>query len=342
MLIEDHLWLYVGKEKLVIFISEPPKENQLCLTRVLWCSFSPDGTRLATCTSEGFVKLWNVDTCQVYQRFRCNIGSSLSACWWSDKHLFVCHFSGVIPSLSRYPVDENFMIVITQVISMPVFPVVKESLPFSRILDFSEGYISFECGQTKPVTVVDVIKTEIPKIVVLPGICPMMSIAVSAGASFVLGSGYGCFLLWKRKNDADPTVYSVHVGYRNPYSPYLSGWCFNDDLKFAVSFSPGPQNFVSIDVVSKVCEASFVYDRFITSNHCIPAKLFSANKVLVLATSKLIEVFDFKSHQRLGSFLQRYLPPHSVIHAKLSPKGTILAVPTLTDDVDFLEIRFPT
>ena len=157
--IEDDLWLYTDKDKLIVFISEPPQENQLCLsslTTVLWCCFSPDGSQLATCTSDGFINLWNVGTTQVYQRFRSNIGSSSAACWLSEKYLFVCHFNEDIPSLSLYPVDENGMIIIHKMLSMPLCPVVKEFLPFSGILDFSEGYISFERSKTKPVKVVDV------------------------------------------------------------------------------------------------------------------------------------------------------------------------------------------
>ena len=340
--IGNNLWLFCDKGKLIIFISDPPKENQSCVTRILWCSFAPDGSRLATCTSDGFINLWDVDTSQVYQRFRSNIGTSSVACWWSRKYLFVCHFNEDIPSLALYPVGANFMIIVPEMLSMPLCPVVKKFLPFSGILDFSEGYISFMCGETEPVTVVDVIETEFPKIVVLPGISPMMNITVSTGASFVLGADYRCFILWKRK-EADPPEYNVHIGVVNPTLCYLSNWCFSDDLKFAVSFLATQQRFVLIDVDGRVCKDDVinVNGRLMSYYRCVPAKLFCTNGVIVLATSILIETFDLESRKSLGPPFQRDLPANSVIHSKLSPKGTILAVPTPTGDIDMFHVRHP-
>ena len=339
--IEDHLWLHVENGKLIVFISDPPKKNQSCLSLVLWCSFTSDGTRLATCTSEGFIQLWNVDTCLIYQRFRDNLGTSSAACWWSDKHLFVCRMHEGIPSLSRYPVDQNFTIVISQVVLMLPFPVEERFLPFSQILDFSEGYLSFECGKRKPVIVFNVVETEVPRILLLPDIRPMMGITVSSNASFVLGTGHGCFLLWKR-TEADPLRYDILYGFEISDLCYVSESCFNSDSTYAVSFLPERETFVVIDVDRRSCKASFINDRFIPSNHCMPAKLFCTNRLLILVTSKLIEFFELTGHKRLGRFFQRYYPANSICHAKLSPKGTILAIPTLNGDVDFFVIRHPT
>ena len=102
---------------------------------------------------------------------------------------------------------------------------------------------------------------------------------------------------------------------------------------------PAPQRFVFIDVDSGVCEDHVIDGRFILYYHCVPAKLFCTNRDLVLVTSKLIEMFDLKSFKSLGSSFQRHFPAQSVIHSKLSPKGTILAVPTLTGDMDFFRVR---
>ena len=338
--IEDDLWFYADEERLVLFTSEPSKENQSYLSRptlILWCSFSPDSTRLASCTSNGSINVWNVDTCQVYQRFRCSIGSSSAACWWSDKHLFVCNFNDEIPSLSKYPVDENLNIAIAQMLPMSLCPVVNQFLPFSGILDFSEGYISFECGEAKPVQVLDVNKMGKPKIVVLPEIRPKMSIAVSFGASFVLGTGYGCFFLWKR-NEADTTVYDIFKQFDYQWAFYeFIGCHFSDDSKFAVSFLPRMSHLLVIDL------AGFHKAYKIRSNSArdLPAKVFCTNKVVVLVTSKLIEIFDLKGCEFLGSSFQRHLIDNSVINPKLSPKGTVLALPTLTGDMEFFQIRHP-
>jgi WD40 repeat protein len=328
--IEDHHWLYVDQAKLIVLISEPHRKKQI----VLWCSFSSDGTRLATCTSEGFIQLWNVDTCQVSQSFRDNIGTSSAACWWSNEQLLVCHFEDGIPSLSRYPFDENFTV--PQVISVPLFPVVKTFLPFWGILDFSEGCITFDCGPERPVKVLDVIRTEGPEIVVLPGLMPMMSITVSTGASYILGTAACSILLWRR--NATDSRYGVLTGFQSSSPCHLSGSCFSRDSRYAVSFAPARQRFVFIDVVNRTWHEGHIEDRLIPPRHCTPAKLFCTNGLIILVTSNLIEFFQFADQKCRERFFQRYFPPNSVCHAKLSPKGNVLAVP-VNGDMEFFTIH---
>ncbi|CAB4010885.1 E3 ubiquitin- ligase DZIP3, partial [Paramuricea clavata] len=336
--IKDDLWLYGDEYNLIIYITVPPKENQSCLSRptlVLWCSFSPDGTRLASCTSDGFIDLWYVDTSQVYQHFRSNIGTSSAACWWSEKYLFVCHIRDGIPSLSLYPVDEHFNILITEMLLIPLCSLVNDFLPFSGILDFSEGYISFGCGETKPVKVIDVNKMDYPKIVFLPGMEPMMSIAVSTGASLILGNDGSNLTIWKR-NEAVPALYDIPTVYRfeNPFFSF-SGCCFSEDSKFVVSFVPNLLTMSFFDVDTDVCvtkmigdgcdidvrETEVIGEGFFSMFADATAEVFSTNKVTVLVTSNLIKIFDMKSR----SSFHWHLTDNSVIHSKLSPKGNILA-----------------
>ena len=115
--LDDESWLYVDEKKLVVYSAVSPKEGEGYLPRpacVLWCSFSPDGSRLATCTSDGFINLWNVDTCQIYHRFKSNIETSSAACWWSSDYLFVFWLTDATPSLIKYPVDEEGKIAVSQ------------------------------------------------------------------------------------------------------------------------------------------------------------------------------------------------------------------------------------
>ena len=59
-MINDNLWLVAGNESLFVGSFEQPDESHLCLSlpnAVVWCSFSPDGTRIATYTSDGFINL---------------------------------------------------------------------------------------------------------------------------------------------------------------------------------------------------------------------------------------------------------------------------------------------
>ena len=349
--IENDHWLYGDEGKLVVFSS---KENQSSSSHpacVFWSSFSPDGTRLATCTSDGFINMWNVDTSHVYQRFRNNIETSLSACWWSDKYLFVCHVIDTGPSLSRYPVDKTLKIVTNEKQPVPLCSVNNEFLPFSGFLDFSEGYLSFECGRTKPVKVINVKKLGHPEIVVLPGIKSMMSIAISPHASFVLGAGEGCYFLWK-KNETSPSVYNVFVWFDSlsPGMQWLGGivgmcinyeCCFSNDSKFAlVCYKTFEQRLlVVIDVETGIMAIDETRDSETRNLSVSFLKVFCTNTVVIHLTSKMIEIFDLGNWNLLESSFQRHLTEDFVIHSKLSPTGTVLAVPTVTGDMEFLHLR---
>ena len=352
--IKDDLWLYGGEFNLIVYVTVPPKKNQSCLSRptlVLWCSFSLDGTRLASCTSDGFIDLWYVDTSQVYQQFRSNIGTLSAACWWSEKYLFVCHIKDGIPCLSLYPVDENLNILTAEMLPVPLCSLLNEFLPFSGILDFSGGYISFRCGEIKPVKVIDVNNMDYPKIVFLPGIKPMTNIAVSTGASLIVGTDGSVLTIWKR-DEAVPAVYYILAvyGFEILFNSF-SGCCFSEDSKFVVSFVPNLLRLSFFDLDTDVCvtkvigdgcdidvrETGVIVDGFFSMFANVTAEVFSTNKVTILVTSNLIKIFDMKSR----SSFHWHLTDNSVIHSKLSPKGNILAVPRLTGDVDFFKICHP-
>ena len=358
--IENHHWLYGDDRKLVVFNSVPPKDNRPSLPRptcVLWCSFCPDGTRLATCTSDGFFNLWNVDTSQVYQRFRSCRETSSAACWWSDKYLLLCDVTDTIPSLSRYPVDECSKIIINDRQSLPLCSVNDSFSPFSGFLDFSEGYLSFECGTTEPVKVLDVTKVGHPHPITLPGIKPMMSIAVSSRALLVLAAGGGQYFLWKR-NETQRTVYYVFVKFDSlvlpleryhwfllANAPLFRECCFSNDSKFAFVFSSAVSmphsSFFAIDVDTGITAIDNIKNKKpIVSCHEV-TKIFCTDTVMIRLTPNVIEIFDLKTWKRIEFSFQRYLSRDFVIHSKLSPKGTILAVPRLTGDMEFFQLQIP-
>ncbi len=346
IVIGEDLWLYGDELRLIVFSSVPPKENESRPTCVLWCSFSPDGTRLATCTSDGFINLWNVETSQVYQRFRSNRETSSAACWWSDKHLFACHVIDKMPSLSRYPVDGSLKMNITEKQPVPLCSVTHAFLSFSSFLDFSEGYLSFECGEMEPVKVLDINKIGHPKEVILPGIGPKMSITVSSRANFVLAAGVGYFL-WG-KNEAQPSVYDALVSFEPGMQPLaLLGMnyacCFSIDSKFAfVSFAIFQQQyFVVVDVDTGVHHVNDTQESETVEANFASTKVFCTSTVAIILTPNLIQIFNLENWKRLQSSFQRNVTRNLMIHSKLSPKGTVLAIPRLTGDMEFLHLRIP-
>ena len=72
--IKDDRWLYASTQNLIVFGTLPAPA--VCPTQVLSCSFSPDGSKLATCTSDGCINIWNVHTRKVEQRSKHGEGNS--------------------------------------------------------------------------------------------------------------------------------------------------------------------------------------------------------------------------------------------------------------------------
>ena len=334
--IKDNVWLVCDGwfSGLYVFSFEEPTKNQSCLsfpTVVVWCSFSPDGTRIATYTSDGFINLWNVESCQVYERFRNSTDILSGACWWSTEYLFVCHLQDGVANLSKYPVDENFDIKITQNIPVSLHRVFGGVLPScSKILDFSEGLIFFTCNELCPVKVVNVNVMEYPTMVSLPEITSAMSIVVSPGASFILGNEATSVIVWKRI-EADPLSYLVHMRL-TPEVPFCSQWCFNDDLKFAFAVVPSDNFGICVDLVDKVCKSRVV------KPDIEPGKVFFTKGILVNVSCRCIYIFDSKEFKSLQSIYPESFTVESVLKSRLSPNGNMLAVPTVIGDVDFFQI----
>ena len=166
--IGDDLWLYDDEKLLVVFKTHSPEQQQsssLRSTYVLWSSFSPDGSRLATCTSDGYINSWNVDANRVDQRFESNPGVPTFACWWSKEFLLVFDFVNRIPRLLKYPVDVNYKILFSEGEQMSLCSdVVKMFKSFISVINFSEGLLCFKCQKNR-VEVLDV--NEGPRIVIL-------------------------------------------------------------------------------------------------------------------------------------------------------------------------------
>ena len=132
--------------------------------------FSPDGSRLASCSSNGYINVWNVYTNQVKQRFKRNPGGYEFLCWWSETFLFVTGWFNGTPKLTRYSVDDKLRNLFTHCQQVSPCHLVNWS-EFPIFVDnFSEGIFRFICGRNKPVEVFDVTGVDYPVMIKLPGI----------------------------------------------------------------------------------------------------------------------------------------------------------------------------
>ncbi|XP_028402139.1 uncharacterized protein LOC114525124 [Dendronephthya gigantea] len=228
--LEDNVWLYSDIDKLIVFKALAPKQEHSCLsqqTKVYSSSFSPDGSRLASCNSDGYINVWNVYTSQVQQRFKSSQCGLRFLWWWSEDFLFVISEFNGIPKLTRYPVDDILEIVFTRSQDL-----VLDDLSELKLVDwFDEGFVSFALGRFKPVKVLDVRDVDGPVMINLPGIDPKMEVEISPGGAFISGCNGYIFYIWKR-NTEKPTSYEVFYDYE--FRNEIVAVSFSNDSKVAV------------------------------------------------------------------------------------------------------------
>ncbi|XP_028417987.1 LOW QUALITY PROTEIN: uncharacterized protein LOC114542711 [Dendronephthya gigantea] len=342
--IQDNLWLYADTEKLIALETTPHTQEQSCLsqpTEVYSSSFSPDGSRLASCNSDGYINVWNVYTSQVEQRFKSNDSESSCACWWSKEFLFVFDFLGTIPRLTLYPVDINLKILFTQSQQVSLSHLVNELERRLTVVDFSQGFLTFECGKTEPVKIVDVTGVDGPAIIMLPFLEPMMKVTISQGGTFVFGCNNSSYYIWKRSAE-NSVLYDLI--FENTYEPYYTGYCreefsccFSNDSKAVVVCGLYHEGFKVIDLDTLESKKMF-FDCI-----CPAPKLYCVNKdkVVIALHRFFILFFDMDSGTIIDSSFQRYLTASAAPQTKFSPKENMLSFPNQKGDMMFLRLCIP-
>ena len=338
--IKDDRWLYASDQDLIVFGTLPPPA--VCPTRVLSCSFSFDGSKLATCTSDGCINIWNVRTRKVEQRSKHGEGNSSFACWWSEKFFFVFEIVDKIPRLSKYSVDVNLKIMLSRCQQVPLCHLANELMSQLSVVSFSEGFLCFDCGKTKPVKIVDVSKDGEPQMVTLPGIEPQMSITVSPGASFIVGAENSWtfpdhtirYHIWKR-NTEKPIVYELH------------GTClFNFDVDNSFCFTNDSEIVIASEQMSleridwRIFDLNTGAHRDLYSPFVGISKLLYLNndRVIIAVFCEFITFLDMESGAVLEESFQPYLDGDSLKQAKLSPNETVIAYPRVNGDMKFLRL----
>ena len=335
--IKDDRWLYASTQNVIVFGTSPPA---VCPTRVLSCSFSPDSSKLATCTSDGCINIWNVHTRKVEQRSKHGEGNSSFACWWSENFFFVFEIVDKMPRLSKYSVDVNLKIMLSRRQQVPLCHLANELMSQLSFVSFTEGFLCFDCGKTKPVEIVDVSKHGGPQMVTLPGIKPQMSITVSPGASFIVGAKSASYHIWKR-NTEKPAVYELHSTYPTKYdlADLLKDvtCCFTNDSQVVIAGNrmfPRRRIWLILDLNTGV--HTDLYLRFV-----LPiSKLFYLNndRVVIAVSRECITFLDMESGAVLGQSSQPYLDGDFLKQTKLSPNETVIAYPRVNGDMKFLRL----
>ena len=341
--IKDDRWLYASTQNVIVFGTSPPA---VCPTRVLSCSFSPDGSKLATCTSDGCINIWNVHTRKVEQRSKHGEGNSSFACWWSENFFFVFEIVDKIPRLSKYSVDVNLKIMLSRSQQVPLCHLANELMSQLSVVSFAEGFLCFDYGKTKPVKIVDVSKDGGPQMVTLLGINPQMSIAVSPGSSFIVGvedrfirNAMRCHI-WKR-NTEKPAVYELHNTSLFQFQHTVGDlrcWFTNDSEIFVRSdpILPGFRVCRIFDLNTGVRRDVHPPGQFAIS------KLFYLNndRIYIAVCREFITFLDMDLDIESVAVLsfQPYLHGDLLKQTKLSPNETVIAYPRVNGDMKFLRL----
>ncbi len=168
-----------------------------------------------------------------------------------------------------------------------------------------------------------------------------MSIEVSAGASFVLGASDKCCILWKRM-ESQSTVYEVFAyfdaGAELPPNVFCNNknmCCFSNDMKFAVFCYQkySGRRFVVINLdTGMVTDEMKVRDCW---------KVFSIDMVVIFLHMEELTIFNLHTREH-HTFDGPVLPDDKCIEpSKLSPVGSVLAIPDMFGDMLFCQLRIP-
>ena len=341
--IEDDGLLYADVSKLIVLRTLQP----VCPVRALSCSFSPDGSRLATCMSNGYINIWNVHTKKIEQHFKCGEGKSPFTCWWSEKFFFVFDFVDRIPRLSKYLVDIELKIMSSQGQHVPLGHLADVFLFLPPVAHFSEGLLCFDYGVTESVKIVDVNGDDGPQIVTLPSIKPEMSITVSPGATFILGIGFPFinrdktkYYIWKKTTEK-PAVYELFRVQESMLRKDMYMSCFSNNSNTVIILGKEStlqllRNFEIIDVNTGCHRTLWFNFSFCAVNY----KLFCLNndRVVIVVGDHCIAFFDMDSGVNLGCSFQRFFTRDLLNQTKISPNGTVLAFPKRNGDMEFLRL----
>ena len=181
----------------------------------------------------------------------------------------------------------------------------------------------------------------------LPGIEPGMRINVSQGASFIFGAKECNCFIWKR-SAKEPAVYEVlfHYVYTHCHLCWVSSFSNESNRAIVVYNEPGKNAQLGlIDLVTCQLETSAMFRNSYIGHIYIdnPYNLFgfAKERIIIMALDRQLQFVDIDSGSLLYCSIKRNLAKKSSNQTKLSPKGTVIALPKFNGDMEFVRLCIP-
>ena len=346
--------------------SQPPSVPTWPSPRVTCCSFSTDGSLLASCASDNWLRIWDVETSSIIRCFEIQAGEK-QGCWWSKKSLWILNVTQEGTSLLKCSTSEKQKLESFHCCEIPL------TLTQTKLLSFADDVLIFKCPNNT-VSVSKIIDDEILPREILTSDKPIECAAVGH-SSCILTASFFEFIVWKESIDE----FHCHSWSRTikrciESSSFLLPWNVSNYHRLACSIDSNGrfvyfvvirESMVQEDQKYFYCDSVIVdclsgsnlemkeLHRFISpkmlktyAGESLSVQLFASNRFLLrrLFNGDIIDAVDPKKGVVVGEWRPLGYQCQSILSETTTlpffPQHNILAIPDEYGAMQFIKLRY--